>query len=163
MKSSEVVEMLRDAVAQTKELGVEQISLADLEAFATHLADMVEQTPEDVAAGEAAIEAYRTKLTEWLAARQRIHEHNLELLRSVIIIGQATLRSAMLINGGAAVVLLAFIGSVWPRDGFETQLSAIATALLCYVAGVLTAAMASGATYIWICWYKRIWPITFSV
>ncbi|TDX29081.1 hypothetical protein DFO67_108125 [Modicisalibacter xianhensis] len=147
MKSSEVVHVLRGSIAATKEKGVEQVSIADLEAYAERLEEVVEKTPENVAVGDAAMEAYRADLTAGISSSQQQHEYNLEMLRSVITVGQFALKSSLLINGGAAVALLAFIGNIWKAPGSGPSISLLATAMLHYVAGVLSSAMASGATY----------------
>jgi len=147
MKSTEVIDTLRGAIASTKETGVKQVSIADLEAFAARLAETVARTPPDVAAGEAAMEAYRADLSAWVSSRQQYHEHNLEMLRSTISTGQSALKSALLINGGAAVALLAFIGSIWTSNNAAKALPEISLALLLYVSGVLSAAIAAGFTY----------------
>lgn len=147
MKSAEVIEALQGAIASTKQSGVKQVSVADLEAFSARLAETVARTPADVAAGEAAMEAYRADLSAWVSSRQQNHEHNLEMLRATITTGQSALKSALLINGGAAVALLAFIGNVWSSANTSRVLPEISTALLLYVFGVLAAAIAAGATY----------------
>lgn len=148
MKASEVVDILKSSVAASKESGVENISLCDLDAYAEKLAETVTQTPEDVAAGEAAMERYRADLNELISTRQQQHEHNLEMLRAVITVGQSALKSALLINGGAAVALLALVGKIWSSNGLKPAMGALATAVLFYVFGVLSAAVAAGATYI---------------
>ena len=148
MKSTEVVEILRGAVANTKEAGVKQVSIADLEEFSARLAETVARTPADAAAGDAAMEAYRAELSAWVSSRQQDHEHNLEMLRATITTGQSALKSALLINGGAAAALLAFIGSAWSSNKIAEALPNISAALLLYVFGVLAAAVAAGATYL---------------
>ena len=148
MKSAEVIETLRGAIASTKATGVKQVSIADLEEFSARLAETVSKTPADVAAGDAAMEAYRADLSAWVSSRQQHHEHNLEILRATITTGQSALKSALLINGGAAVALLAFLGSAWSSNKTVEAPSEITLALLLYVFGVLSAAVAAGATYL---------------
>jgi len=60
--------------------------------------------------------------------------------------GQAALKSAFLINGGAAVALLAFIGNVWTKT--QANVNGLGFPLLLYVFGVLFPAVASGLTYL---------------
>jgi hypothetical protein len=60
--------------------------------------------------------------------------------------GQAALKSAFLINGGAAVALLAFIGNVWTKT--QANVNGLGLPLLLYVFGVLFPAVASGLTYL---------------
>lgn len=147
MKSSEVIQMFKESIAITKSNGVEHVPIENLEAYAAELQEVVEQTPEDVAAGEAAMEEYRARLTAWISSSQHSHELSLEMLRSVITVGQSALKSALLINGGAAVALLAFIGRIWGAAESQPVLGALSVALMAYVSGVLSAAAAAGATY----------------
>lgn len=147
MKASEVIQIFKGAIDATRKQGVEQVSIADLEAYAKKLEETASETPEDVAAGEARMEEYRANHSAWIAARQREHEHNLEMLRSVITVGQSALRSALLINGGAAVALLAFVGKLWSSGAVDPALGGISAGLIQYVWGVLSAAVAAGATY----------------
>lgn len=56
------------------------------------------------------IERYKADLQNWIEANKYQHEGYLELFRSVIISGQSAIKSSFLLNGGAAVALLAFIG-----------------------------------------------------
>lgn len=147
MKSREVVQVFRNTIISTKKAGVERVSVADLEAYVTHLDNVVAETGEDVQAGKAAMERYRADLSAWISSRQQKHEHNLEMLRAVVATGQSALRSALLINGGAAVAMLAFIGGIWPHNSSSPVIGSLAFALVFYVFGVLAAAVASGATY----------------
>lgn len=147
MKSSEVIQVLKESVATTKAKGVEHVPIENLEAFADELQDVVKKTPDDVAAGEAAMEEYRAHLTTWASSSQYQYDKSLEMLRAVITVGQSALKSALLINGGAAVALLAFIGKIWGQVDTQPVLGVLSVALNCYVFGVLSAAMACGATY----------------
>jgi hypothetical protein len=77
---------------------------------------------------------------------KNIHAHGVEMFRSVIQAGQNALRSAFLMNGGASVALLAFVGhlsSVAPK-----KVPMLAPSLATFVGGVLVAALASGVTYL---------------
>lgn len=148
MKTAEVIDMFRSAIANTRQAGATQVTLDDLDAYANRLEDAARMSPNDVAAGEAAMETYKADLAEWIGARQRYHEHNLEMMRATISTGQSALKNALLINGGAAAAaVLAFIGGIWSVEKSQAVIGAIAAALYCYVMGVLSAAIASGATY----------------
>jgi hypothetical protein len=85
------------------------------------------------------LEAYKADLAVWQAER-------IELAKSVILTAQNALKSAMLINGGAAVALLAFVGHVWKPDG-STLLISIAGALYWFVIGVLLDAVSAASFY----------------
>lgn len=60
--------------------------------------------------------------------------------------GQAALKSAFLVNGGAAVALLAFIGNVLTKT--QDNVNGLGFPLLLYVVGVLFPTVASGLTYL---------------
>ena len=93
------------------------------------------------------MEKYRADLNAWITARQHQYEHNLEMLRSVLTIGQSALKSALLINGGAAVAVLAFLGRLFTGESVSISIGSLSLALLQFVWGVLAAAIAAGATY----------------
>jgi len=59
MKSSEVIQALKSSIEATKESGAKHVSIEDLEAYSLKLEETVKKTPDDVAAGEAAMEAYK--------------------------------------------------------------------------------------------------------
>ncbi|WP_322521131.1 hypothetical protein SR882_10175 [Guyparkeria halophila] len=147
MKSSEVVEIFKGAIESTKQNGIDKVSIEDLEAYTARLEEAVNESPEGVHAGEANMEKYRADLNAWITARQHQYEYNLEMLRSVITVGQSALKSALLINGGAAVAVLAFIGRLFSSESASLSMGGLSLALLQFVWGVLGAAIAAGATY----------------
>ena len=61
----------------------------------------------------------------------------LQMFKSVILAGQTALKSTILINGGAAVALLAFIGSVWDKTTDENVVRKLLISMLLFVAGVI--------------------------
>ncbi len=73
---------------------------------------------------------------------------SLELFRSVILAGQTALKSAILINGGAAVALLAFIGSVWDKTTNPNVIKKLLISMVLFVLGVLAGGIASSLTYL---------------
>ena len=80
------------------------------------------------------------------AAKKNRFDHTLAL---------ATLRCAMLINGGAAVAILAFMGSIWDTQIVETLLIyslAYTTAL--FSVGLLSAGVAVMAMFFINCLYS---------
>ncbi len=92
------------------------------------------------------MEAYKADLNAWASSRQQKHEFNIEMLKATVATGQSALKSALLINGGAAIAILAFIGKIWSQDNDIP--ACISISLACYVFGVLSAASASGFTYL---------------
>jgi hypothetical protein len=103
---------------------------------------------------EATIERYKAELLKWVEEHKNIHAQGIEMFRSVIQAGQSALRTAFLMNGGASVALLAFIGhlsSVAPQ-----KVRLLAPSLVVFVSGVLVAALASGVTYL-SQWFYAQW------
>ncbi|MFT6491568.1 MAG: hypothetical protein ACJAWP_000449 [Porticoccus sp.] len=148
MKASEILQTIKSTIASSKENDVQQISIESLEAYIARLEEMANKTPEDVAAGEAAMAAYKADLNSWVASRQQRHEFDLEMLRATITTGQSALKSSLLINGGAAVAMLAFAGNIWGRrEKYESLFCLIPDSLACFVYGVLSAAVAAGFSY----------------
>ncbi|QQR69350.1 MAG: hypothetical protein IPI58_01310 [Alphaproteobacteria bacterium] len=71
---------------------------------------------------------------------RQIFEWQLETFRSAITSGQNAVKSAFLLNGGAAVALLAFLGQ-------KGASPAVVDALLPFAWGVFLAAFTSGTIY----------------
>ena len=65
---------------------------------------------------ESEMEMWKEKNRRELAQYNAEVIGNLEMFKSVISTGQNALKSVILINGGAAVALLAFIGSIWDKS-----------------------------------------------
>jgi len=148
MKASEILQAIKSTITTSKNDGVQHISVESLEAYIARLEEMSKRTPDDVAAGEAAMEAYKADLNSWVASRQQQHEFNLEMLRATITTGQTALKSSLLINGGAAVAMLAFVGNLIGRkESHQGLLNFIPESLVCFVFGVLSAAIAAGCSY----------------
>lgn len=72
----------------------------------------------------------------------------LELFKSVISYGQFTLKASLLINGGAAVSVLAFIGHLATEKSGSHYVALFAVPMLCWCIGVLSAVLSIAMTYI---------------
>jgi len=73
-------------------------------------------------------------------------ETSLEMFRSVITTGQSALKATMLLNGGAAVAMLAFVGKLVEYETVFT--SQIGFAVLMFAFGALASVIATGTTYL---------------
>jgi len=74
-------------------------------------------------------------------------EKSIAMFESVIMTGQTALKSAMLINGGASIALLTFLGQFIARPVMG-GIAPFPEALAYFVGGVLAAAVAQGATHV---------------
>lgn len=143
MEPISVISLIKNALLDLKKQRVEQISvdglidyLSQLEARRQHLLELTQ--PE--------LEQYKAQLAMWIENQRHAFVVTTEGFKSVILSGQNALRSALLINGGASIALLAYIGKL--KVAGSTQLSSLAFPLLLFVIGVLVTAVNSGITYL---------------
>ena len=93
------------------------------------------------------LEKFRSDLAGSLAYREHVHSWNLESFKQVIALGQSTLKNIMLINGGAAVALLAFLGNLLGKSNSAVGLLPFAGSMRVFVIGVFLSAVAYALTY----------------
>ena len=65
--------------------------------------------------------------------------------RAAVDIGLTVLRVALLINGGAIVAILAFVGQLWGEEA--QRMTGVLDASLPFVLGLMTAVLAAGVAY----------------
>lgn len=156
MDAKEFAQQLRNIVADLKATkGVESIGTDNLIKYLDEsLRDLSTSAARPT---EGTIERYKAELQRWVEEHKNVHAHRLESFRSVIQAGQNALRTAFLMNGGAAVALLAFAGHLATTD--TDRVPSIAPSLMVFVGGVLVSALASGVTYIsqWLYAGDRPW------
>ena len=70
----------------------------------------------------------------------------MEEFRALITLGQAAVRYQIIINGGACVALLAFIGGIFDKD--ELVARSLSTALLYFGLGVIAGGLVAGFGWI---------------
>ncbi|MBL8645158.1 MAG: hypothetical protein JNK21_14595 [Rhodospirillaceae bacterium] len=99
-------------------------------------------TPEDA----AELERLKANLAEWKDSR-------LEMFRSVIQVGQAAIKSLLLINGGATIAYLAFLGQLAGKS--TVLLAYYASPIIWFVAGVSLAGLLAVLTYLSQACYAR--------
>ena len=92
-----------------------------------------------------------------LAFHRAVHESNLEMFKSVIEAGRTAVTTAILVSGGATAALLAFVGNSEAKALASHVPPPIIGALMCFAAGVLLAALGSGARYLAQASYSLEW------
>ena len=90
------------------------------------------------------MERYKCELEKWKTEIQ----HNLVVYQEVNMQGQAAMKAALLINGGASVAILAFIGTAMNNSTESFLLLKLCFSMLMFIAGVLSGAFAFGVTYL---------------
>ena len=125
---------MRAAIADIRSKGAKNISCDNLISYLNQVVDST-----DAEHTQADLERYKAEL-------QNLNESQLEMFRSVITAGQAAIKSSLLLNGGAAVALLAFMGHLTQQT--PERVADFATCLLLFTFGALAIVIVSGFTYL---------------
>ena len=154
MSAKEFAAQLKETIKGIKANGTAAIYCDNLIAYL----DEVVNSPSPVVT-EAELETYKAELQVWVEQNKGSHLSKLEMFRSVIVAGQNAIRSSFLLNGGAAVAMLAFIGKL--TDSQQDKIPEFAQSLSIFVIGVLVITMTSGFTYIsqWFYDGDKAWKI----
>ncbi|MBR0962234.1 hypothetical protein [Bradyrhizobium japonicum] len=118
------------------------------------MADDNQQTFEERKwAREQQIEEEKWKTEKRREDAHRAHDKSTEfhtyINQATIDAGSLALRTLVLINGGAAVAILAFLGAVASKDKIDfVQIGAVANTLKYYAAGVASAFVAMTLAYL---------------
>lgn len=148
MQTADVIAIFRNEVATAQANKVEFVKLENLSELIEAVDQAARDTPEGVPLVDTELERYRFNLTNWQAEVQRDHESNLELLRASVQTGEMALKMALLINGGAAVAFLAFLGTAWASVSSVGAKALLAGAMFSFVKGVLAVGFAAAFGYI---------------
>lgn len=131
---------LSNLLKEVRDLKSKGVKIVDLDKLENALVQ-AESNPSPK--GEWDIKVAELKHQSTLAEYQATQQNNMKLLEATITFAGAALKSAMLINGGAAVAILAYLGNSH-ADGSAR----FAYSLLCFTLGVLFAAVATATSYI---------------
>jgi len=149
--NKELIQAIRKAVHATAEGGRATINVVDLDRYLAQW----EALPLDARRELTQIErdALRAQFEEALANQKLNAKAKLEEWRTIIAAGRRAVKSALLLNGGAAAALLAFIGhlaTAQPSTALPTHpaIRSLGLSLLIYVAGLLSTAVSYGAVYV---------------
>lgn len=146
MNTQQLLDMLDQSLADAAAKGARAIDVGALQQLVEGLRKIVEASSAHVAAEEQ--KRMQTSFENWLETNRQQHEWKLEGFRSVIQAGQSALKSCILINGGAAVALLAFLGHLVQQHEPAVSVHALASAMSVFVGGVFAGGLASGFTYL---------------
>lgn len=141
MSDKDFAIQLKKSIEVLKINGVDKI---DCDNLISKLDEIINSPSKSM--GQADIEYYKAKLQLWVEAEKRNHNADIEMFRSVIESGQNAVKSSFLLNGGAAVAMLAFIGKLTEEQ--HTKIPGFANTLVFFVIGVFLIAFASGVTYL---------------
>jgi hypothetical protein len=148
MNARELLNLLENSARNAEKKGTKAVAIENIhEAHAIALR-MIEDDekrgiPED---REARLAKFKAELDQWVDSSRQRHEHSIEMFRSVLSSAEQALKACMLINGGAAVALLAFSGNLIQHNR-TSLLPGVSDALAWFVGGVLAGAMAFAFRY----------------
>lgn len=141
MNAQEFAIQLKKTILKIKDNGTAAIYCDHLIAYLEEVSKSPSQNPTEVE-----LERYRADLQLHIEQNKNYHASKLEMFRSVISSGQNAMRSSFLMNGGAAVAILAFIGHLAGKA--PDKIVVFAAVLMPFVLGVLAMTMTSGFTYL---------------
>lgn len=149
MQAKEVIELIKKAVLYIEQHNQDVISVNALKNYLEKLDKHVEEAQKfDQQRSTVDLELFRAEHERNLAHYHVEHQFSLEMLRSVLAYGQTALKSAMLINGGAAAAILAFIGNIWAKGTAQASVALLTKSIAFFAFGVLVAAFGTGTSYL---------------
>ena len=134
------LDQLRAELDVLKNKGLASVTIASLDSYVATL----QAEPRSRGTDGVNVEMAKTHFEAQNAA-------NLEMFKSVIEAGRTALNALILMNGGAAVALLAFLGNALakePTGGFKFGVQAINCAMLLFVLGVGCAGVSLALRYL---------------
>jgi fructose-1,6-bisphosphatase/inositol monophosphatase family enzyme len=137
MNASEAIKRIQEALDEAEKTGLTAIPVENLR---NYLAQLASAATTDSEADSNRFEAWKTQFAAEAA-------HSVEMFKSVVEAGQTALKSAILINGGAAGILFSFAASAmakWDIKPGTPILTEIGHALLAFMVGVGAAGTATG-------------------
>ncbi|EMF5054508.1 MULTISPECIES: hypothetical protein [Serratia] len=136
------IDTIIEDVQSVQKDGTESI---DVQKLLEYLQDLKR---EELQSKEESLERLKATNQAHIEHMKLIASANLESFRSVISTGANASKSCMLVNGGAAIALLAFVGNIWSKDTAAAAVTELAYGVLFFCFGVLCAAVCTGITYL---------------
>jgi len=144
MDAKGLIEIIKSDVDLLKEQNIQNIPIENFEAWYNGLKKFVDGSPGEITAAQ--LEKYKGEISAWVEGIKGQQAGKVEMLKATMEYGGAAIKSSLLINGGAAVALLAFVGKIWGPES-KAQIQDLSCSLIIFVMGVAFSAMAMGAAY----------------
>ena len=141
MSAKEFARQLKTEIDGFAAQGRDSISIDTLTTGLNRFIEAPEQESEAIL-----IERLKAHLQSNVEIQKYNHSADLEMFKSVIDTGQNALKAFVLLNGGAAVALLAFIGKL--ADVGRLHIPLFASPLKIFVIGAFLSVASSGLTYL---------------
>lgn len=140
MKAIELANDLREALVKAKSQGIEQVRIEQL-------LNYLDQVRDDDDVTSTNHELMKAQFSLNIEHSRQTHESGVEAFKAAVTSGQSAIRSLFILNGGACIAMLAFIGHL-ATDNSRDLVGPFAWTLLAFAAGVFAAAVTSGLTYL---------------
>ena len=144
MNAIDLINNIRLALDHLKKSGQTVVPIDRLEDYLT---EMEKAAADGVPAAAAAERKFERDMEVWKVQTTQ----GVEMFKAVLDAGLNALKSAIIINGGAAIALLAFLGNLLektPPVGKTFPISDLAHSLLVFLVGAGCAGTASGIRYL---------------
>lgn len=141
MSAKEFARQLKSEIDGFAAQGQDSISIDTLTSGLNKFIEAPEQESEAIL-----IERLKAHLQSNVEIQKYNHSADLEMFKSIIETGQNALKAFVLLNGGAAVALLAFIGKL--AEVSRLHIPLFAAPLKFFVIGAFLSVASSGLTYL---------------
>ncbi|ALI05591.1 MULTISPECIES: hypothetical protein [Pseudomonas] len=141
MSKMDLIIELKETIEKLQKNGETQIELSKL---ITYLQLASENPPQDLPPDH--LEKLKAQLQILVEAHKSNHASDLEMFRSVMQSGQNAIKTSFLMNGGASVAILAFIGKL--TESNKPNIPIFAETLTLFVIGVFLISVTAGLTYL---------------
>jgi hypothetical protein len=156
MDSKQVVTDILTEIQRVKAEGATAVQIARLQEYLERFRDAIETTTETNAAKlQIVIQEQKDVAESNRQSQKERAESGREMFRTLITYGAEAMKAAILVNGGAAVALLAFLGSSKGISLARVPTFLLADAVLFLVGGVLCAAIAMATAYLTQFYYHQ--------
>lgn len=141
MNAKEFATEMKSVIVDLKTNGNETINIDILISYLSQVENSVEVEPSPMEMAH-----YQATLQHSSDLNKFKHEQDVEMFKSVITSGQNAIKTSFLLNGGAAIAMLAFIGHL---AQFATdKVSEFGCAMFPFTLGVLAISVTAGFTYL---------------
>ena len=138
METRDAIDRLKSDLAVIKSQGQEAVAIERLE-------DYLSVLEKDAA---SSLESRKLDYQGILASYDAKVKMDIELFKSVIEAGKEALNAVLIINGGAVIAFLGFLGSMLSKGGAEALGLKLTVPLCSFGFGVLSAALGFGIRYL---------------
>ncbi len=143
MNSYELLEQIKHDVSAVKNDGMDSIPVDNLLNYLSEI-DVSESTESN----EVALEGIKHSNSTQLEILKIENIFQIESFKAVINIGSNACKTFLIMNGGAAIALLAFLGNIWNKSSTSEAASSVAGALFLFCIGVVLSGVCAGLSYL---------------